>query len=259
MERYAKGEQKKLSRAVLDLKFMKKSKEKREIQDDAEERQELYKDQLSRLHEGADRIILVNSYSDCMKFLPCRLSFGGMDPDIEKLNADKLTDIYKVIRTDPLPQSGSDITGMEADVDEEEMARNLLAENIGKKFGIKRKSSEAGFASGDEFETNADPGGEEQPKADSDEPYWKKFIKKDKQRPLFKVEKVMKERCARGRGNFQSRGNKRGKSNNLGREDYFGGEYHQERGSPSGNSNKDTSDCQGMGKNKRRGDIKGDF
>lgn len=45
-----------------------------------------------------DRIVMVDSYFDCMDFLPCRLSFGGMDPDIEKLNEDKLTGVYKTER-----------------------------------------------------------------------------------------------------------------------------------------------------------------
>lgn len=109
---------KKLSKAVLDLKFMKKSKEKAQLQEENEERENLYQDQLSSLHEGADRIVMVNSYYDCMDFLPCRLSFGGMDVDVEKLNKDKLTGIYKVTKA----SAPEIITKMDADVTAEEMA-----------------------------------------------------------------------------------------------------------------------------------------
>lgn len=41
---------------------------------------------------------MVSSYVDCLKFLPCRLSFGGMDPDVEKLNEDRLTGLYAVTK-----------------------------------------------------------------------------------------------------------------------------------------------------------------
>ncbi|KAG7162150.1 M-phase phosphoprotein 6-like, partial [Homarus americanus] len=109
---------KKLSKGVLDLKFMKKSKEKAQLQEENEERQHLYQNQLSSLLDGADRIVMLNSYFDCMEFLPCRLSFGGMDPDIEKINDDKLTGIYKVIKA-PQPETG---TQMDTDVAAEEMA-----------------------------------------------------------------------------------------------------------------------------------------
>ena len=40
----------------------------------------------------------LGSYYDCKKYLPCRLSFGGFDSEIEKLNEDKLSGIYKVTK-----------------------------------------------------------------------------------------------------------------------------------------------------------------
>lgn len=110
---------KKLSKGVLELKFMKKSKEKFQVQEENEERENLYQDQLSSLHEGADRILMVNSYYDCMDFLPCRLSFGGMDQDIEKLNEGRLTGIYKVKEALPPQKVGE----MDTDVTAEEMAQ----------------------------------------------------------------------------------------------------------------------------------------
>ena len=42
--------------------------------------------------------MMVESYVDCLKFLPCRLSFGGMDQDVEKLNEDRLIGLYTVVK-----------------------------------------------------------------------------------------------------------------------------------------------------------------
>lgn len=110
--------EKKLSKGVLDLKFMKRSKERVELQEEDEERQNLYQDQLSKLHDGADRVVMINSFYDCMNFLPCRLSFGGADSEIEKLNEDKLTGLYKVQK-----KKKEESTGMEVDISAEEFSR----------------------------------------------------------------------------------------------------------------------------------------
>ncbi|KAK4324321.1 hypothetical protein Pmani_005037 [Petrolisthes manimaculis] len=112
---------KKLSRAVLDLKFMKKTKEKTELQEENEERQQLYQNQLQSLHEGADKIVLLSSYVDCMNFLPPRLSFRGMDPDVEKLNEDKLEGVYKVLKPEK-----EEVKETNVDVTVEEMAAQYM-------------------------------------------------------------------------------------------------------------------------------------
>merc|ERR1739838_37663 len=95
--------------------FMKRSKEKVERQEVYEERQNLYQDELAKLHDGADRVVMINSYYDCMNFLPCRLSFGGADTEIEKLNEDKLTGLYRVEKKEK-----EESTGMEVDISAEE-------------------------------------------------------------------------------------------------------------------------------------------
>jgi len=113
---------KKLSSAVLELKFMKKTKEKADALKEKEETQLLYRDQLSSLHDRADQIIQVGSYFDCKEFLPCRLSFGGFDPEIEKLNYDSLKGVYKP--TKPLVTQTKVESKMEADTSEREIAEN---------------------------------------------------------------------------------------------------------------------------------------
>jgi len=108
-------DEKKLSKGLLELKFMKRSKEKVKRQEEDEETQNLYEDELAKLHDGADRVVMINSYYDCMNFLPCRLSFGGADTEIEKLNEDKLTGLYQVEK-----KKKEDSTGMEVDITAEE-------------------------------------------------------------------------------------------------------------------------------------------
>ncbi|XP_064103239.1 bromodomain and WD repeat-containing protein 3-like [Macrobrachium nipponense] len=248
-----KGSEKKLSRAVLDLKFMKKSKEKREILDDAEERQQLYKGQLSMLHEGADRIVMLSSYVDCMKFLPCRLSFGGMDPEVEKLNQDKLIGLYKDVRPASSVPSGENITGMDADVDEEEMAESCLTANIRKKFGIKRKSQ----PDDDDFQED----GHQDKKVALGGDDKKKFRgPKACERSLLRgpIGGGRGDLRGRGRGDFRGRG--RGDSRGRGRGDSRGRGRGDSRGRGRGDfSGRGRRDFQGRGRGDFRGRGRGDF
>ncbi|XP_037800813.1 uncharacterized protein LOC119595751 [Penaeus monodon] len=212
---------KKLSKGVLDLKFMKKSKEKAVLQEENEERQQLYQDQLSLLHKGADRIVMVDSYFDCMDFLPCRLSFGGMDPDIEKLNEDKLTGVYKPERILPVPSKGD---GIEEDVTAEEIAENYskLLGNKAKQF-TKRKSDHNEFENGDDSQKNK---------------YFKGNATRGK-RPMFTNREYMNPQ---GRGGFTNKG--KGDFNNRGQGDF---------------SNRGQGDFRGRGRGDFRGRGRGDF
>ncbi|XP_027232893.1 M-phase phosphoprotein 6 [Penaeus vannamei] len=221
MEGEVKQNVKKLSKGVLELKFMKKTKEKAVLQEENEERQQLYQDQLSLLHKGADRIVMVDSYFDCMDFLPCRLSFGGMDPDIEKLNEDKLTGVYKTERILPAPNKGD---GIEEDVTAEEIAENYskLLGNKAKQF-TKRKSDH------NEFENSDDP---------QKNKYFKGNATRGK-RPIFTNKEFMNPQ---GRGGFTNKG--RGDFNNRGQGDF---------------SNRGQGDFRGRGRGDFRGRGRGDF
>ncbi|XP_042860573.1 N66 matrix protein-like [Penaeus japonicus] len=192
---------KKLSKGVLELKFMKKSKEKAELQEENEERQQLYQDQLSLLHKGADRIVMIDSYFDCMDFLPCRLSFGGMDPDIEKLNEDKLTGVYKTKPILPISSNGG---GIQEDVTAEEIAENYskLLGNKAKQF-TKRKSDQNEYDNTEDSPQN-------------------KFFKGNAargKRPMFNNREYLDSQGSEaGKGDFSNRG--RGDFGNRGRGDF---------------------------------------
>ncbi|KAF5287563.1 hypothetical protein FQA39_LY15892 [Lamprigera yunnana] len=104
----------KLSKTVLDMKFMKKTKERVEKeQDDAEE----------------------VSVTSCKDLIEGRLSFGGMNPEIEKL----MGDIYK--------QSSKQEKINETDVSDIEMAQNYSStvETMGNQFLDKRSRSKKKF------------------------------------------------------------------------------------------------------------------
>ncbi|XP_063601754.1 uncharacterized protein LOC134777819 [Penaeus indicus] len=229
MEVDQKQSVKKLSKGVLELKFMKKSKEKAVLQEENEERQQLYQDQLSLLHKGADRIVMVDSYFDCMDFLPCRLSFGGMDPDIEKLNEDKLTGVYKPERILPAPSKGD---GIEEDVTAEEIAENYskLLGNKAKQF-TKRKSDHNEFENGDDSQKNK---------------YFKGNATRGK-RPMFTNREYMNPQ---GRGGFTNKG--KGDFSNRGQGDF------SNRGQGDFN-NRGQGDFRGRGRGDFRGRGRGDF
>ncbi|KAF2357506.1 M-phase phosphoprotein 6 [Trinorchestia longiramus] len=113
----------KLSKGILELKFMKKSKEKFEKEAEEEEREQLYGDQLSTLHTGAHYVSMVPSHYDCHEYLPCRLSFGGFDPETEKINATKLKGLYAPIR--PTRTAVRKEDDMEVDVPADELHERM--------------------------------------------------------------------------------------------------------------------------------------
>ncbi|XP_076042590.1 M-phase phosphoprotein 6 isoform X2 [Oratosquilla oratoria] len=116
---------------------MKRTKEKVEKQEEDEERQHLYQDNLVKLDEDVNKVIHLVSYYDCKEVLPCRLSFGGFDPEIEKINEDLLTGLYKVEKKE-IPQEP------EADVSSADVMESSFGAKIGQKFK-KGQSRNDGF------------------------------------------------------------------------------------------------------------------
>jgi len=53
---------------------------------------------ISLLVVCSDRISMVPSFYDCYEYLPCRLSFGGFEPETEKINETKLKGLYAPIK-----------------------------------------------------------------------------------------------------------------------------------------------------------------
>ncbi|KAG7188194.1 hypothetical protein KM043_017687 [Ampulex compressa] len=76
----------KLSKSILDMKFMKRTKDKVEQQQFQEEGEEYFENKITqRMKKDSERFIVEPSYVFCERLIDGRLSFRGMNPDIEKL------------------------------------------------------------------------------------------------------------------------------------------------------------------------------
>ncbi|KAL6448218.1 hypothetical protein ACFW04_000306 [Cataglyphis niger] len=75
-----------LSKSILDMKFMKRTKDKVEKQQFQEEGEEYFGSRLtSRMKEASGKFFMEPSYIFCEELVNGRLSFQGMNPAIEKL------------------------------------------------------------------------------------------------------------------------------------------------------------------------------
>lgn len=121
----------KLSKGILEMKFMKKTKEKVENED--AEGKAMYSNQVTEeMKRSGNLVFIATSITDCKNLVDGRLSFGGMNPDIEKLMAN---DYNKLIETEEKKK--------EKDVPDIEMAQgySTLVESIGKKFKSNKPKS----------------------------------------------------------------------------------------------------------------------
>ncbi|XP_015596546.1 M-phase phosphoprotein 6 [Cephus cinctus] len=105
----------KLSKGILEMKFMKRTKEKVEKQQFQEEGEEYFENLLTtRMKSEKDKFIIEPSFTYCEKLIDGRLSFQGMNPDIERLmeieNESKRVMLEKK---------------KETDISDEQMARHI--------------------------------------------------------------------------------------------------------------------------------------
>ncbi|XP_055950262.1 M-phase phosphoprotein 6-like [Argiope bruennichi] len=118
----------KLSSNVLEMKFMKKSKEKSELEAEEERRKIMFESEIpDALIRGGDLCIIEPSFVPCLQLLNGRFSFKGMNPEIEKLmREDEQKDLDKLKKMDGI-----------SDQEMAERYSSLVA--IKKKFTSKRK------------------------------------------------------------------------------------------------------------------------
>ncbi|KAK0179913.1 hypothetical protein PV327_005616 [Microctonus hyperodae] len=75
-----------LSRSILDMKFMRKTKEKVEQQTFQSQGEEYFENALTaRMKKESGLFIIEPSYAICEQLTDGRFSFQGMNPEIEKL------------------------------------------------------------------------------------------------------------------------------------------------------------------------------
>ncbi|XP_064487229.1 M-phase phosphoprotein 6-like [Ornithodoros turicata] len=125
------GSKTKLSRHLLDMKFMQKSKEKAEKDAEAEEEQALFSSQITdKMKKSGIEYVFEESYVPCVGLLQGRMSFKGRNPEIERLMRENEIN-------DPAYSKMGGIT------DEEMASRySTLVGSMAKKFQKKRQRPE---------------------------------------------------------------------------------------------------------------------
>ncbi|XP_066594029.1 M-phase phosphoprotein 6 [Prorops nasuta] len=117
-----------LSKTVLEMKFMKRTKEKVEIEEFQEDGEAYFENKLTaKMKSATGRFIIEPSFVFCEQLIEGRVSYNGMNPEIEKLM--ELERNKKAV-----PEKKE-----EADVSEEQMAK-LYKRNHGKSRMIFRKT-----------------------------------------------------------------------------------------------------------------------
>ncbi|XP_044750288.1 M-phase phosphoprotein 6 [Coccinella septempunctata] len=120
-----------LSKGVLEMKFMKKSKETALKQLQAEESRRIYSEEITEgMKKTGNTVFLETSISNCKGLIEGRLSFLGANPEIEKMMANEFGDKLNEIESNK-----------DKDVTDFEMAKSLssVTETIQKKFQKKAK------------------------------------------------------------------------------------------------------------------------
>lgn len=116
----------KLSKTILDMKFMKKTKVRVEKEEEDAEGKAMYSNEITeQMRSSGNTIFIETNISNCKNLIEGRLSFKGMNPDIEKLMSNE--DIKKIEAAEKRK---------EKDVSDVEMAKgySTLVDTMGNKF-----------------------------------------------------------------------------------------------------------------------------
>lgn len=126
------GGKSRLSKSILDMKFMKRTKEKVQKEEDAAEGQSMYSNEITSEMNLGSNYITDPSYVTCEDLIVGRFSCGGMNPELERiLEKEDQEDAQKREAN----QRRKD-AGMIKDVSDESMVKHYsnLVKTIGKKF-----------------------------------------------------------------------------------------------------------------------------
>lgn len=121
----------KLSKSILEMKFMKKTKEKVEKEADDEEGRQMYAGQITdKMLHGDCLYINEDSFVPCEDLIVGRVSYRGMNPEIER-----------ILELEDESKQAVLIKEQELDVNDKDMAKHYttLVNTIGKKFNPKER------------------------------------------------------------------------------------------------------------------------
>lgn len=122
-----------LSKTILDMKFMKRTKDRVQKEVEDAEGQAMYANQITeQMRKSGNIVFIETSIGNCKNLIDGRLSFGGMNPDVEKLMSDKY-----------LKTLESEEKLKEKDITDIEMAKgySTLVDTMGKKFQKRQRSN----------------------------------------------------------------------------------------------------------------------
>ncbi|XP_066258262.1 M-phase phosphoprotein 6 [Euwallacea similis] len=120
----------KLSNSILEMKFMKRTKEKVLKEKEDAEGQAMYSNEITdEMRKNGNIIFRETSITICKGLIDGRLSFGGMNPEVEKLME---TDYNKAVAEANKKQ--------EKDITDEQMAMEYspVSDTISNKFKTKK-------------------------------------------------------------------------------------------------------------------------
>lgn len=115
-----------LSKQILDMKFMKRTKERVKKEEEDAEGQAMYSNHITeQMRKSGHTMFISTSIGNCRNLIEGRLSFGGMNPDIERIMSDKY--VRAIEEAEKLK---------EKDVTDADMAKgySTLVDTMGKKF-----------------------------------------------------------------------------------------------------------------------------
>ncbi|XP_045472087.1 M-phase phosphoprotein 6 [Harmonia axyridis] len=120
------SESNKLSKGVLEMPFMKKSKEKALKQLQAEESKKIYAAEITEgMKKKGNTVFVETSIANCKDLIEGRLSFLGANPEIEKIMANEFAEKFNEMERNK-----------DKDVSDLEMAKSMssLTDTMRKKF-----------------------------------------------------------------------------------------------------------------------------
>ncbi|XP_058463218.1 M-phase phosphoprotein 6 [Malaya genurostris] len=131
----------KLSKGILEMKFMSRTREKIEKENDDAEGRALYSNEITdKMLHGSSKYIIETSYVPCEDLIEGRVSYGGMNPEIERIiELEKNKDLAALIEKERA--EAAERQKMRRDVPDEEMAKfyTSVVKTVKKKFD-KRQS-----------------------------------------------------------------------------------------------------------------------
>uniref|UniRef100_A0A336LFG0 CSON004644 protein n=1 Tax=Culicoides sonorensis TaxID=179676 RepID=A0A336LFG0_CULSO len=128
----------KLSKTVLQMKFMNRTREKVELEEEEAQGRNMYSSEITeKMLNGNSNIIIEPSYVICEDLIECgRFSFGGMNKDIERLmENESAAKRIKTEEDEKLRQKE-----MKKDVKDDEMLKyyDSLFQSRTEKFHVRR-------------------------------------------------------------------------------------------------------------------------